>query len=258
MCIRDRENDDYRLHIADTLIAGGYKNDLRSLEILVNEGPEDVLRLIKEMGVDFDRDSQHHIALTLEGGHSRRRILHHKDSTGREITEKLLAMAQSKPNISFLAYAQLATLTPAAGGFWAALLVGAIHTAPLSDLSPTAYFILTRVVARVAVPFFFMTSGFFLFGRCTDRRTALAAFLKKTALIYLIAIVLYLPINLSNGYFSGPNLLPRIIRDVLLDGTLYHLWYLPASMVAVSYTHLETTTLLAVTTVLPRLSASIR
>ena len=53
----DKENDDYRLHIADTLIAGGYKNDLRSLEILVNEGPEDVLRLIKEMGVDFDRDS---------------------------------------------------------------------------------------------------------------------------------------------------------------------------------------------------------
>ena len=113
----------------------------------------------------------------------------------------------------------------------AALLVVAIHTAPLSDLSPTADFILTRVVARVAVPFFFMTSGFFLFGRCTDRRTALAAFLKKTALIYLIAIVLYLPINLYNGYFSGPNLLPRIIRDVLLDGTLYHLWYLPASMV---------------------------
>lgn len=120
----DKENDDYRLHIADTLIAGGYKNDLRSLEILVNEGPEDVLRLIKEMGVDFDRDSQHHIAMTLEGGHSRRRILHHKDSTGREITEKLLAMAQSKPNISFLEYAQLATLTPADGGFWAGLLVG--------------------------------------------------------------------------------------------------------------------------------------
>ncbi len=112
----------------------------------------------------------------------------------------------------------------------AALLVVSIHTAPLSDLSPTADFILTRVVARVAVPFFFMTSGFFLFGRCTDCRVALAAFLKKTAFIYLSAIALYLPINLYNGYFSGPNLLPRIIRDVLLDGTLYHLWYLPASM----------------------------
>ena len=71
----DKENDDFRLHIADTLIAGGYKNNLRSLEILVNEGPEDVLRLLKEMHVDFDRDSEHHISMTLEGGHSRRRIL---------------------------------------------------------------------------------------------------------------------------------------------------------------------------------------
>ena len=119
----DKENDDFRLHIADTLIAGGYKNDLRSLEILVNEGPEDVLRLVKQMGVDFDRDQSHHISMTLEGGHSRRRILHHKDSTGREITEKLLAMAQSKPNITLMDHAQLVSLTPAGGGFWAGLLV---------------------------------------------------------------------------------------------------------------------------------------
>ena len=125
----DKTNDDYRLHIADTLIAGGYKNDLRSLEILVNEGPEDVLRLIKEMGVDFDRDKAHHISMTLEGGHSRRRILHHKDSTGREITEKLLAAAQQKPNISFLENAQLASLTPAGGGFWAGLLANGEYRA---------------------------------------------------------------------------------------------------------------------------------
>lgn len=118
----DKTNDDYRLHIADTLIAGGYKNDLRSLEILVNEGPEDVLRLIKEMGVEFDRDEESHISMTLEGGHSRRRILHHKDSTGREITEKLLAAAQKRPNISFMEYAQLTALTPAGGGFWAGIL----------------------------------------------------------------------------------------------------------------------------------------
>lgn len=118
----DKENDDYRLHIADTLIAGGYKNDLRSLEILVNEGPEDVLRLYKEMGVDFDRDEDKHISMTLEGGHSRRRILHHKDSTGREITEKLLAAARRKPNITFLENAQLVSLTPEEGGYWAGLL----------------------------------------------------------------------------------------------------------------------------------------
>lgn len=118
----DREHDDYRLHIADTLIAGGYKNDLRSLEILVNEGPEDVLRLMKEMGVDFDKDDAQHISMTLEGGHSRRRILHHKDSTGREITEKLLAAALARENITVMDWCQLVSLTPAEGGFWAGLL----------------------------------------------------------------------------------------------------------------------------------------
>ncbi len=125
----DKEHDDYRLHIADTLIAGGYKNDLRSLEILVNEGPEDVLRLVKEMGVEFDRDKEQHISMTLEGGHSRRRILHHKDSTGREITSRLFAAAQARPNVTFLEYAQLVSLTPEPGGFWAGLLVNGEYRA---------------------------------------------------------------------------------------------------------------------------------
>lgn len=125
----DKEHDDYRLHIADTLIAGGYKNDLRSLEILVNEGPEDVLRLMKEIGVDFDKDDTQHISMTLEGGHSRRRILHHKDSTGREITEKLLAAVQRHPNVTIMDWAQLVSLSPQEGGFWAGLLVGGEYRA---------------------------------------------------------------------------------------------------------------------------------
>lgn len=117
----DKENDDYRLHIADTLIAGRYKNDLHSLEILVNEGPEDVLRIMKHMDVDFDRDGDR-AALTLEGGHSRRRVLHHKDSTGREMTEKLIAQAQQRDNITMMEHTQLCSLTPCEGGFWALML----------------------------------------------------------------------------------------------------------------------------------------
>ena len=44
----------------------------------------------------------------------------------------------------------------------AAFLIIAIHTSPFTTYSYTADFILTRIIARVAVPFFFMTSGFFL------------------------------------------------------------------------------------------------
>ena len=44
----------------------------------------------------------------------------------------------------------------------AAFLIVAIHTSPLASLSPTADFIFTRITSRVAVPFFFMVTGFFI------------------------------------------------------------------------------------------------
>lgn len=47
----------------------------------------------------------------------------------------------------------------------AAILIIAIHTSPFGSYNTWADFVLTRVIARVAVPFFFMTSGFFLISR---------------------------------------------------------------------------------------------
>ena len=99
--VLDKDNDNYKLHIADTLIAGGYKNDLSALEVLVTEGPSDVLRL-RELGVQFDSDSQGNFSMTLEGGHSRHRIAHHKDSTGREIVRQLLELVAAKQNVELL------------------------------------------------------------------------------------------------------------------------------------------------------------
>lgn len=115
--------------------------------------------------------------------------------------------------------------------FIAALLIVAIHTSPLASFSETGDFILTRIIARVAVPFFLMTSGFFLISRYTYNTEKLGAFVKKTALIYGAAILIYIPINIYNGYFKMDNLLPNIIKDIVFDGTLYHLWYLPAAIV---------------------------
>ncbi len=113
----------------------------------------------------------------------------------------------------------------------AALLVVAIHTSPLASCNELGDFLLTRITARVAVPFFFMTSGFFMISRYACDNAKLQVFLKKTAWIYGISIVLYLPLNLYNGYFSEKHLLTEILRDLLFDGTMYHLWYLPASMI---------------------------
>lgn len=113
----------------------------------------------------------------------------------------------------------------------AALLIVAIHTSPLTSFSETGDFICTRIIARVAVPFFFMVSGFFLISGYSCNAEKLVAFIKKTALLYAAAIAIYIPINIYTGYFKMDNLLPNIIKDILFDGTLYHLWYLPASVI---------------------------
>ena len=85
--------------------------------------------------------------------------------------------------------------------FIAALLIIAIHTSPLGSFSETGDFMLTRIIARVAVPFFFMTSGFFLISRYAYNNSKLWMFVKKTALIYGVAMLIYIPINIYNGYF---------------------------------------------------------
>lgn len=115
--------------------------------------------------------------------------------------------------------------------FIAALLVVAIHTSPLLSFSETGDFILTRIIARTAVPFFLMTSGFFLITRYAKNADKLKSFIKSTLLIYLVSIVIYIPINIYNGYFSEKDLLPNIIKDIVFDGTMYHLWYLPAAAI---------------------------
>ncbi len=100
--VMDRKNDDFELHIKDTLIAGQYKNNVDNVKILVEQGPFDVERLAEKYGVDFDRNEDGTLALTLEGGHSRRRIAHHKDTTGKEIETSLIEQISKLKNVSVI------------------------------------------------------------------------------------------------------------------------------------------------------------
>ena len=99
--VTDLAHDSIQKHINDTLVAGGFRNDRRAVEILTTEGPRDVQRLI-ELGVDFDRNPDGSPNLTLEGGHTRPRILHHKDCTGREIVDTLVRAVRALPNVTIL------------------------------------------------------------------------------------------------------------------------------------------------------------
>lgn len=115
----------------------------------------------------------------------------------------------------------------------AAFLVAAIHTSPLSSVNSTADFLLTKVIARMAVPFFLMVSGYFvlpgyLFDRSADYRPVLR-FVKKGLLLYAAASLLYLPVNLYAGHLEHMGIYD-VFRVLVFDGTFYHLWYLPASL----------------------------
>lgn len=103
----------------------------------------------------------------------------------------------------------------------AAVLVVCIHTGPLASYSGPADFWLCRVFARIAVPFFFMVSGYFL---AADGWRNTGRFLKKSLLAYGAAVLLYLPLNFYNGGYAPLEW----VKKLLADGTLYHLWYFPA------------------------------
>lgn len=107
----------------------------------------------------------------------------------------------------------------------AALLVIAIHTSPLASFSGEADFFLTRVLARIAVPFFLMVTGFF-FPSDPDK---LRKSLKKLCLLYGGSILLYLPLGLYAGHYRALYLTDAL-RMLLFDGSFYHLWYFPAAI----------------------------
>lgn len=89
--------DSPTLHVEDTLQAGAGLCDLEAVQLLVNQASSCVRSLV-DMGVAFDRHGQA-LALTLEAAHSRRRVLHAADTTGRAVITTLTAQALARPNI---------------------------------------------------------------------------------------------------------------------------------------------------------------
>jgi len=92
-----RPDDSYELHAEDTLKAGDGLCDFKAVEMLVREAPGCVDRL-QNLGMIFDQNCDQ-LATTLEAAHSRRRVLHVKDRTGRALVEVLEDHVENKENI---------------------------------------------------------------------------------------------------------------------------------------------------------------
>ena len=95
-------DDSPALHVEDTLSAGRQAARASAVRVLCEDSPEGV-RDLEQLGVQFDADRTGNLALGLEGGHSRRRIVHAGGSaTGRRITRELSALAAVDARITVL------------------------------------------------------------------------------------------------------------------------------------------------------------
>jgi L-aspartate oxidase len=97
------DQDDFDLHVRDTLEAGAGLCHEDVVRMVVESGPARIRELI-DWGVEFTRDAQEREGydLHLEGGHSRKRILHAADLTGAAIEKALLERVREHPNIKIL------------------------------------------------------------------------------------------------------------------------------------------------------------
>jgi L-aspartate oxidase len=105
MCML-KSDDDYDSYFEDTMKAGHYENDRKSVEIMIRSSREVVDDLIA-CGADFQRDEDGKLAYTREGAHSENRIIFHEDVTGKEITSHLLAKVRTLPNVKIMEYTRI-------------------------------------------------------------------------------------------------------------------------------------------------------
>lgn len=123
--------------------------------------------------------------------------------------------------------------------FIAAVLVITIHTDPLVEISESANFVLVHIIARVAVPFFIVCTGYFIgkrivfeSNRISNLKDARLFILKsswKIFKLYLLCSVIYLILSISDWIATGWFSLWAFVDwgiAFFLSGSFYHLWYL--------------------------------
>ncbi len=101
-----KEPSDFDAFLEDTLRAGRYENNEDTVRVMIENSPMIMERLIA-YGVEFDINKDGSFEYTREGAHSTYRILHHKDVTGKEITNKLLNNVRERDNITLCEYTKM-------------------------------------------------------------------------------------------------------------------------------------------------------
>lgn len=123
--------------------------------------------------------------------------------------------------------------------FICAILVVAINTHPFREISRYLEFGIANVLARIAVPFFFATAGYFFTIKILnsdDKRKILIDYFKKIIILYLGWSLIYLYFDVQAIMRHTDNVYAIIfqyIKNLILFGTHFHLWYVVASIMAI-------------------------
>ncbi len=121
-------DDAPELQAADTLAVTGGLADEEAVRVLTQEGPER-LRELLELGLPLDH-TDGELALGLEAGHSRRRVVHAGDATGLALAQTLMKAVAARPNVQWYTGFYAAALALADGacvGLWALAPDGSLH-----------------------------------------------------------------------------------------------------------------------------------
>ena len=101
ICVQ-RDDEDFDSYFEDTMRAGHYENRQQSVAIMI-ENSRQIIRDLVGYGVEFEQQNGEFL-YTREGAHSKPRILFHQDTTGKEITSKLLMQVKQRKNITLYEY----------------------------------------------------------------------------------------------------------------------------------------------------------
>lgn len=116
------DEDEIGIHFEDTIKAGDGLCNEEAVRILVSEGPERIIELIN-WGAEFDKEGSK-LDFTLEGAHSRKRILHaHGDSTGREIERVLINKVSTIQKVKKASFTMAVDLIVEEGKCYGAILL---------------------------------------------------------------------------------------------------------------------------------------
>lgn len=102
-------DDSTALHAEDTWRAGAFAGVRSVIDRITGEAP-DVVRLLTDLDVPFDRDGEGALDLALEGGHSRPRVAHAGDHSGAAITASMAAAVVNRPGVELREHHTVTTL----------------------------------------------------------------------------------------------------------------------------------------------------